>query len=113
MASDGSPRLLALTLPAYLPRESGIYLIEEPENGIHPLAIETIFKSLSSIYGAQVILATHSPVALGAAAPREILCFSKTSEGATKILSGVDHPALKEWRGESNLGALFAGGVLG
>ncbi|MCP4149127.1 MAG: AAA family ATPase, partial [bacterium] len=36
MASDGTLRLLALTLPAYLPDLTGVYLIEEPENGIHP-----------------------------------------------------------------------------
>jgi len=34
--SDGTLRLLALTLPAYLKGLEGIYLIEEPENGIHP-----------------------------------------------------------------------------
>ncbi len=36
MASDGTLRLLALTLPAYLDGFQGVYLIEEPENGIHP-----------------------------------------------------------------------------
>jgi len=39
MVSDGTLRLLALTLPAYLPDFNGIYLIEEPENGIHPRAV--------------------------------------------------------------------------
>ena len=35
-ASDGTLRMLALTLPAFLPDFRGIYLVEEPENGIHP-----------------------------------------------------------------------------
>ena len=34
--SDGTLRLLALTLVAYVPARDRIYLIEEPENGIHP-----------------------------------------------------------------------------
>lgn len=113
MVSDGTLRLLALTLPAYLSDFQGIYLIEEPENGIHPRAVETIFQSLSSVYGAQILLATHSPVILSIAEARSVLCFAKTAEGATDVILGSEHPALKEWRGETNLGVLFAGGVLG
>jgi predicted ATPase len=113
MASDGTLRLLALTLPAYLPDLSGIYLIEEPENGIHPRAVETVYQSLSSVYDAQVLLATHSPVILSMAKVEQVLCFAKTVDGATEIVNGSSHPALKNWRGETNLGVLFAGGVLG
>jgi len=113
MASDGTLRLLALTLPAYLPEFTGVYLIEEPENGIHPRAVETIFQSLSSVYGAQILLATHSPVILSIADPKKVLCYSKTRSGAVDIVRGVDHPNLRDWKGETNLGMLFAGGVLG
>ena len=113
VASDGTLRLLALTLPAYLPEARGIYLIEEPENGIHPKAVETAFQSLSSVYDAQVLLATHSPVVLSISGVEDVLCFAKTPEGATDIVRGSDHPDLKNWRGETNLGVLFAAGVLG
>ena len=113
LVSDGTLRLLALTLPAYLPELQGIYLIEEPENGIHPRAVETMFQSLSSVYGAQILMATHSPVILSIAQAAQVLCFSRTAAGATDIVSGTEHPALQHWRGEANLGVLFAGGVLG
>jgi predicted ATPase len=113
MASDGTLRLLALTLPAYLPDCTGIYLMEEPENGIHPRAVETVFQSLSSVYSAQILMATHSPVILRVAEPGQVLCFAKTPSGAVDIVRGTDHPALRDWRGEKNLGVLFVGGVLG
>jgi predicted ATPase len=113
MASDGTLRLLALTLPAYLPDLSGVFLIEEPENGIHPRAAEIMFQSLSSVYGAQVLLATHSPIILGAVEADKVLCFAKTEAGETDIVLGTDHPALRDWKGETNLAVLFAGGVLG
>ncbi|MDQ1350580.1 MAG: hypothetical protein QG657_882 [Acidobacteriota bacterium] len=113
MASDGTLRLLALTLPAYLPGLTGVYLIEEPENGIHPRAVETAFQSLSSVYQTQVLLATHSPVILSMVDADKILCFAKTETGETDIVRGSDHPKLREWKGETNLGELFAGGVLG
>jgi AAA15 family ATPase/GTPase len=113
VASDGTLRLLALTLPAYLPELKGIYLIEEPENGIHPRAVETIFQSLVSVYDAQILMATHSPVILGISNVQDVLCFAKTTEGATDIVAGNLHPALARWKGETNLGVLFAAGVLG
>jgi predicted ATPase len=113
MASDGTLRLLALTLPAYTPDFRGVYLIEEPENGIHPSAVETVFHSLSSAYEAQILLASHSPVILNLAQADTVLCFKKTETGATDIVLGSKHPALQEWKGETSLGTLFAGGVLG
>jgi predicted ATPase len=112
MLSEGTLRLLALTILAYLPDFRGVYLIEEPENGVHPTALETIYQSLSSIYEAQVLVASHSPVLLSMAKPEQILCFSKTEEG-TKIVRGSEHPALKEWQGEVSLGTLAASGILG
>lgn len=112
-ASDGTLRMLALTLLAYLPNLAGIFLIEEPENGIHPKAVETVFQSLRSVLGAQVLMATHSPVILAMADPDDVLCFAKDESGATDIVTGAEHPALREWKGNPSLGTLFAGGVLG
>lgn len=113
MASDGTVRLLALTLPAYLPGFRGVYLIEEPENGIHPTAVEAVVQSLSSVYNAQILVASHAPVILGSVEPESVLCFAKTAEGATDIVAGDKHPRLRDWRREENLGVLFSAGVLG
>jgi predicted ATPase len=111
--SDGTLRLLALTLVAYLQTPARIYLIEEPENGIHPQAVETIFKSLASAYSCQILCATHSPVLLSLAEPEQILCFAQTKQGAVDIVSGAEHPNLRTWKRETDLGSLFAAGVLG
>ncbi len=113
LASDGTLRLLALTLPAYLSDFRGCYVIEEPENGIHPRAVEAALQSLSSVYDAQMLLATHSPVILSKVDPKDVLCFAKTDGGATDIVAGDRHPKLKDWQGTPNLSVLFAGGVLG
>lgn len=113
LVSDGTLRLLALTLPAYLSDFTGVYLIEEPENGIHPKAVEAVFQSLSSVYNGQIMLASHSPVVLSLVEPNQILCFAKTKEGVTDIVNGADHPALKNWKHETNLSVLYASGILG
>ena len=105
---------MALTLPAYLEgRLRGVYLIEEPENGIHPGAVETLFQSLSSVYDAQILLATHSPVILSQATVDQVLCFKKTPTGATDIVRGSEHPQLRNWKGQPHLDVMFASGVLG
>src|ERR1700693_2284585 len=99
IVSDGTLRLLALTILAYMPDFKGICLIEEPENGVHPAALETIYQSLSSVYDGQVLVTSHSPVLLNLATPEELLCFQKTDEGP-EIIRGDKHPALRDWKHE-------------
>ena len=65
------------------------------------------------MYAAQVLLATHSPVVLNAARPGDVLCFAKDDNGATDIVLGSEHPRLRGWKAEADLGTLLASGVLG
>jgi predicted ATPase len=110
--SDGTLRMFALTLLPYLPNLNGPVLIEEPENGIHPPAVQTVYESLASVYDAQVLVATHSPVFLNCAEPEDMLCFALDDEGKTDVVLGSNHPRLRDWKHETDLGTLFAGGVL-
>jgi predicted ATPase len=113
VVSEGTLRLLQLTILAYLPADfHGVYLVEEPENGVHPSALETIYQSLSSINGAQVLVSSHSPILLNMAKPKQLLCFSKAPDGV-KIVRGDKHPALLDWQNEVSLGTLAASGILG
>ncbi len=113
MTSDGTLRFLALTLLAYLPRRDEVYLLEEPENGVHPLALDAVYDSLASVHASQVLVATHSPTFLRLADPEEVLCFAKDDEGATDIIRGADHPHLRKWHGAADMNLLFATGVIG
>ena len=52
--------MLALTLLAYIPAREAVYLVEEPENGIHPRNLEIVFQSLSSVLmGKSCLRPTH------------------------------------------------------
>ena len=123
MTSDGTLRLLALTLLAYLPIDRtspdrglldvDLFLVEEPENGVHPMALDAIYDSLASVYDGQVLVATHSPVFLRMAKPEDVLCFAKTEDGATDIVRGDAHPLLRDWQGSVDMDLLFATGVIG
>jgi len=111
--SDGTLRILTLTLLPYLSKQPSILVTEEPENGLHPYAIEAVLQSFSSMYDSQVWVSSHSPVVLASSKLDQLLCARMTGEGAVEIVSGKDHPRLKEWRGGIDLGSLFAAGVLG
>ncbi|MGK9017794.1 AAA family ATPase, partial [Pseudomonas aeruginosa] len=111
--SDGTLRILTLTLLPYLSKHPAILVTEEPENGIHPRAIEAVLQSLSSMYDSQVWVSSHSPVVLARAKLDQLLCARLASDGGVEIIPGTDHPRLQEWRGGIDLGSLFAAGVLG
>ena len=112
LVSDGTLRFLALTLLAYLPNPTGPYLVEEPENGIHPGAVETVIESLSSIYDAQILLATHSPAIARLASVDQVLCFTRDDNSGTAIVVASNHPLLWNWPGALDLGTLLASGIL-
>lgn len=109
--SDGTLRMLALTLPAFLPSESAVYMVEEPENGVHPKALEIILRSLQFVPGSQMLLATHSPFVVQQCGVEPLLCFTRDVKG-THIIAGTSHPMLTDWDGIPNLGTVFAAGVL-
>lgn len=112
VASEGTLRFLLLTLIAYLPRV-GLYLIEEPENGLHPFVLDAVHDSLSYPGKSQVIAATHSPDFVQLAEPREVLCFARDPDGGTEIVCGADHPIFKDANGQPDVRLLFATGTFG
>ncbi|MYC29865.1 MAG: AAA family ATPase [Chloroflexi bacterium] len=71
--SDGTLRFLALVVLAEVANSTGLYCMEEPENGIHPEKLSVMYKLLKDIASdpwypvapdnplRQIIVATHSP----------------------------------------------------
>lgn len=111
--SDGTLRLMALTVLAYDPESAGkFFLVEQPEDGIHPRALETAYQSLEGMYDAQVMLTTHSSLLLNIVELEDVLCFTRSDEEGTRVVPGAEHPALRDWQRDTNLGMLFAAGVL-
>jgi predicted ATPase len=110
--SEGTLRILALTLVAYLDDTPPLLVIEEPENSIHPQAIDTIMQSLRSLYDQQVWISTHSPIVLADSQLSELLITRLDRFGAATVVPGAEHPRLAQWKGAIDLGSLFATGVL-
>lgn len=109
--SEGTLRILALTLLAYIEDAPRLLVVEEPENSIHPQAIEVVLQSLRSLYDSQVWVSTHSPVVLATAKLPELLITRLARSGAADVIPGDEHPRLTNWKGAIDLGSLFATGV--
>lgn len=109
--SEGTLRIMAFTLVAYLPDPPSLLVVEEPENSIHPQAIEAIMQSLRSLYEGQVWVSTHSPVVLADGELSELVISRLDRSGAATVVRGEDHPRLAQWKGAIDLGSLFATGV--
>jgi|ERR1017187_2180093 predicted ATPase len=113
LLSDGTLRMLALTLPAFLPGPPSLYMVEEPENGVHPHALEIIVKALAAIPGAQVFVATHSPLVVQQVGVKPLLCFTRDEKTGVQVIHGENHSALRGWQGTPDLASIFASRVLG
>jgi len=110
--SEGTLRLLALTVIGYLRDPPIAYLLEEPENGIHPLAIEFAYQSLSTVYGAQVFIASHSPTLLRFVKPQQVLCFGHDATRGTVVVRGHQHPRLAQWQHSVDEAMFWAADIL-
>lgn len=112
--SDGTLKILAITLLPFLDDKAmpGLLVTEEPENGIHPQAIETALESLSMLYESQVLVSTHSPIVLAQTKLRDVLATRLEKDGSVTVVPGDKHPRLRDWRGTIDIGSLFAAGVL-
>jgi energy-coupling factor transporter ATP-binding protein EcfA2 len=111
--SEGTLRLLALTLLPYLPITPSVLVTEEPENGIHPRAVEAVLLSLQSLYAGQVWISTHSPLVLASTNTDAVLLSVLDPTGEASVIVGSEHERLNDWKGAVDLGTLFAAGVLG
>jgi predicted ATPase len=112
--SDGTLRIMLLTLPAWLPEaiRPTLMITEEPENGIHPKGIETVLQSLNLGPDHQVWYSTHSPVVLAHVPLESVLCMRRVENGAITIVRGDNHPRMVEWQDAVDLPSMFASGVL-
>jgi hypothetical protein len=113
--SEGTLRLIALTLIPYLQSEilPSHLVVEQPEDGIHPQAIETILDSLQSVYASQVWISTQSPIVLAHSEIEHVICATIEKDGSASMINGPNHPRLQQWMGTLDLGTLLAAGVLG
>jgi predicted ATPase len=91
-----------------------IFLVEEPENGLHPSRIQDVMRILRVISEtSQVILATHSPLVVNELRPDEVTVVTRDEKGTHARLI-KDTPEFEERSKVYALGELwvsYANGV--
>jgi len=110
--SDGTLRILVLTLLPYLPRAPRYLVAEQPEDGIHPRAIEAAMQAFEAIGDGQVIVSSHSPVVLARTTLDALLVARMAPDGSVQVVTGRKHPRLAGWKNHADLADFFAAGVL-
>ena len=112
--SDGTLRFMALATLLLQPVElrPKVILIDEPELGLHPYAIELLASMIRSASNdTQVILATQSPILLDYFEPEDVLIAERKGE-ETKLRRLESEP-LEEWLKDYSLGQLWEKNELG
>ena len=111
-ASSGVRLLLFFLTLTHRPDPPRTILIEEPENGIHPMRLEAVMRMLirltESPDGPQVILSTHSPYLLDCLSLEKhgVVVFSRDPEGGC-MAKNVDSERLKPFLTDFMLGEVW------
>ncbi|MBK8431656.1 MAG: AAA family ATPase [Chloroflexi bacterium] len=110
--SDGTLRFICLAALLLQPNPPATIIIDEPELGLHPAAVQIL---VSLLYGAaertQLIVSTQSSLLVDELEPEEII-VANTHEGET-ILERLDGHQLETWLEEYTIGQLWEKNVLG
>jgi predicted ATPase len=103
-ASSGTLRVLAL-LTGLLGEDGATLVgIEEPENYIHPAAIESLAEYLrTASTDLQVIITTHAPHLLDALDDPEAVCVVRRTEAGTEVRRESNGAAIREALDQSGL----------
>jgi len=111
-ASSGVRLLLFFLVLVHRPDPPKTILIEEPENGIHPMRLEAVMRMLIRLAdlpdGPQIILSTHSPYLVDCLDldKHKVIVFSRDSEGGCTARN-VDSERLKPFLTEFMLGEIW------
>ena len=109
--SDGTLRFIALATLLLQPKQSrpDVILLDEPELGMHPAAINLLAAMIKSVSagaaGTQVILATQSPILLDHFEPEDVLVADRV-KGATEF-TPLGAKDLAVWLERYSLGELW------
>lgn len=112
--SDGSLRMMALATLFLQPEENLPLLIvlDEPELGLHPYAVEILAELIQSVsYRTQTIVATQSPFLINYFQPEDVIVVD-TVDGASQFRR-LDSVLLADWLEDYSLGEIWEKNVIG
>jgi predicted ATPase len=113
-ASDGTLRAMALIALLLQPADElpDVIILDEPELGLHPAAVETVAGLLKAVaVRRQVILATQSLALVDQFQPEDIIVVDRRDRASE--FRRLTSEELREWAEDYSLGELWEKNVLG
>lgn len=110
--SDGSLRFIALTTLLLQPELPKIIIIDEPELGLHPVAINKLAGMIRSASqkGCQIIVSTQSVNLINNFEPEDIITVDRIENQSS--FSRLDSGKLKDWLEDYSIGELWTKSVI-
>lgn len=110
--SDGSLRFIALCTLLLQPNLPSLLIIDEPELGLHPAAIDKISGLIRSVSkkGCQVIISTQSETMLNNFEPDDIITVDR--EDNQSVFHRLEKSKLNSWLDDYSIGELWNKSVI-
>ena len=110
--SDGTIRFIALTVLFMQPWLPRVIIIDEPELGLHPVAIEKLsgLIKMAAQKGTQVIVATQSAELISNFEPEDVLTVNQNENGTT--INRLNSDELAHWLEDYTLGDLWKQNIM-
>ncbi len=110
--SDGSLRFIALTTLLMQPNLPKVIIIDEPELGLHPTAINKLASLIKSAAEreCQIIVSTQSVNLLNNFEPEDIITVDKV--GNQSVFNRINSVSLKNWLHDYSLGELWTKSII-
>ncbi len=111
--SDGTLRMICFITLLLQPNPPDTIIIDEPELGLHPAAIELLSSLIKSVAkkGKQIICSTQSVTFLNHFEPEDIIVVDRNN--GESLFKRLDRNSLTEWLNEYAIGELWEKNVLG
>lgn len=114
--SDGSIRYIALAALLLQPEETipSVIVIDEPELGLHPYAIDQLsYMIKEASLHSQVIVATQSPILIDNFNIGDIHVIERDEDNLYTIARKMKEDSFKEWLEDYSISELWAKNVIG
>lgn len=110
--SDGTLRFMALSTLLLQPEPPRTIIIDEPELGLHPFAIQKLASLIKkAATDCQLIISTQSVNLINSFEPEDIVVVDR--EDRQSIFTRLDPQSLSSWLADYSIGELWEKNVLG
>jgi predicted ATPase len=109
--SDGTIRFICLATALLQPNPPSTLIVDEPELGLHPYAIDILAELIkSSAQKTQIIVSTQSPALVDNFEPQNIIVVCR--KGGTSTFKRLSKEELNQWLEEYSIGDLWRKNII-